>query len=86
MKIDELCRNCYLVETENYTYGISYRSVVVKYDRMTEKITLGRDWNYSKTTLKHMGILLKQFSYNLNKKGIEEKLNSGEFAYYETLH
>ena len=48
------------------------------------KVTLGRDWDYSRTTLKHLKSFLGISDWT--KKQIEEKIKCGEFRYDENLH
>lgn len=44
--------NCIRFSVDNASYLVSYRSVVAK--KKGGQITLGKDWDYSRTTLKHV--------------------------------
>ena len=59
-------------------YFQSYDSNIVK--REKDKITLGRNWKYSKTTSKYRSMYLEE-----STKETQAKLDSGEYAYDETL-
>lgn len=64
MKVRQLKRprgtvvvNQFIIDEERKTWFQSYDSVIIEIDREYQKITVGRDWNYSMTTTKY----LKQF-------------------------
>lgn len=59
-------------------YFQSYDSTIVKKEK--GKITLGRDWKRSKTTSKYRTMYLEETT-----KETQAKLDSGEYAYDETL-
>ena len=46
--------NQFVVESSRYIFFQSYRSLVAVYDKKERSITLGRAWDYSKTTLKYL--------------------------------
>ena len=50
--------NQFVIRTKKATYFQSYRSVVCKLDGIS--IVLSTDWEYSKTTMKHLYIFLRQ--------------------------
>jgi len=57
----------------------SYDSVIVKRDRKN-KITLGQNWDYSKTTGKYRNLYLGE-----TKAETEAKIKSGEYKIDKTL-
>ena len=59
-------------------YFQSYDSKIVK--RENGKITLGKDWKASVTTSKYRSMYLEE-----STKETQAKLDSGEYAYDETL-
>ena len=59
-------------------YFKSYNSTIVK--RENGKITLGKDWKASVTTSKYRSMYLEE-----STKETQAKLDSGEYAYDETL-
>lgn len=67
----------------------SYDSLVVKISN--GKITLGRDWDYSTTTSKHVYMFLEEYT-NINFYGITNKrkyvndlIKSGKIEYNENM-
>ena len=60
-------------------YLQSYDSIIVKRD-INNNITLGSDWDYSKTTGKYRNLYL-----NETKKETEAKIASGEYKIDNTL-
>lgn len=71
--------NQFIVRTENGTFFQSYRSIVAKVDNLGN-VTLGRDWDYSRTTLKYLMQFLRVFGYGeLNTAHVRKRLASGDF-------
>lgn len=71
--------NQFIVRTENGTFFQSYRSIVAKVDNLGV-VTLGRDWDYSRTTLKYLMQFLRVFGYgDLNTARVRKRLASGDF-------
>ena len=66
--------NHFIINDSGVEYLQSYNSLVVKKDE--NGVTLGKDWDYSRTTMKYVGQFL-----NENAKTIREKIKSGEFKY-----
>lgn len=69
----------------------SYNSTVVSINN-NGTITLGRDWNYSTTTSKHVYMFLEEYGdiyipYNEKnkRKYIQSLIDSGEIEYNEEL-
>ena len=64
-------------------YLQSYKSTVASkfyYNGRVSTVTLGRDWDYSRTTMKYVGQYL-----GLNTKEIRAKIKSGEFVYDRSM-
>lgn len=53
--------NQFVIRTKKATYFQSYRSVVCKLDGIN--IILSNNWDYSKTTAKHLYMFLRQNGY-----------------------
>ena len=68
-----------LKDNEGNEYLQSYNSIIVKRDK-NNNITLGSDWDYSKTTAKYRNLYL-----NETKKETEAKIASGEYKIDNTL-
>lgn len=62
--------NQIVVFINNVIHFVSYGTLIAKYDINTEKLTLSKDWKYSKTTRKHLYIFLRDYTrhpvYNIN--------------------
>ena len=69
--------NQFVIRTKNATYFQSYNSVVCKLDGIN--IVLSMNWNYSKTTAKHLYMFLRQYGYyNLSSaKEVRKALKEG---------
>lgn len=52
----------------------SYDSTVVIIDIRTKEITLGKDWDYSTTTSKHVYLFLEEYA-NIHFYGVTNKRN-----------
>ena len=94
MKVEQLINNKgngamnqFVITTNNAYYFQSYDSMIAKYDRKSGIITLGRDWDFSKTTMKHLNIFLDDYCHKsgMNKKRIEKAIADGEIVYDENL-
>ena len=59
----------------------SYGSVIVVLDYNNSIITFGRDWDYSRTTLKYLRYFLdEQIHLSLGKKDIEYYIGEGQLV------
>lgn len=64
MKVRQLeNKNQFLMEDEKQAIFQSYNSVIAIYDKENHNLTFGCDWDYSKTTLKHLYIYLRDVIY-----------------------
>lgn len=62
IKVNQLQnKNQFMIEDEEKRYFQSYESLVAIYDKNTRHLTLGRDWNYSNTTKKHLYIFINEY-------------------------
>lgn len=58
-------KNQFLMEGSEKAIFQSYNSIIAVYDKENDILTLGKDWDYSKTTTKHLYIFLDQmFRYS----------------------
>lgn len=53
--------NQFIIKTKKATYFQSYDSVVCRLDGIN--IILSMNWDYSKTTMKHLYMFLRQYGY-----------------------
>ena len=82
--------NQFIISGDSKVIFQSYDSTicVIDYNKEgAERITLGRHWDYSKTTSKYLYQFLREFEgmYNLNKKAIEIAINNKDIAYNANL-
>ena len=75
MSVSQYAPNHMEIEVGGNTYFTSYNSVVACKDK-EGVITIGKDWDYSKTTLKYLGAWLGK-----NKAGIQKAIDEGEYNY-----
>lgn len=79
--------NQFVVKLNGNVFYQSYDTVIAKKDK-EGKITLCADWNYSKTTKKHLYIWLRDntsFRYVENEKDVIDAINNGLIKVVETL-
>lgn len=64
-------------------YLQSYNSVVAKWDHEHNTLTLGRDWNYSMTTVTHIGQFISKLPMNWihSRKNIQKAITDGRILY-----
>jgi len=72
-------KNQFVISDNGNTYFQSYNSIIVKRD-INNKITLGNDWNYSKTTNKYRNMFLEETT-----KETEKKIADGIYKIDKTL-
>lgn len=70
MKVTQLeNKNQFVIVDNGRIYFQSYESMIAKINREDKKITLYQDYDYSKTTLKHLNLFLNQYaSYEIKKR------------------
>ena len=74
--------NQFVIVGEQGVYFQSYDSVIAQKNYSDGKIYLSPSWDFSKTTLKHLYIFLRdytRFSIN-NKKDVEYNIHNGNFV------
>lgn len=83
--------NQFIIEDGNRLVFQSYTSTIaiLEGDGDDQIITFGRDWDYSRTTMKYLNQFLNEFASNLdypcNKKVIEKAIKDGKIIYDERL-
>lgn len=55
-------KNQFIIIDGQKTYFQSYESTIACYDDETKKLTLGKDWNYSNTTRKHLYLFIDYYT------------------------
>ena len=76
MRVEQFhVKNQFIInDNEGNDYFQSYNSIIVKRD-INNNISLGKNWDYSKTTGKYRNLYL-----NETKKETEAKIKSGEYT------
>ena len=76
--------NQFIIEDGNKIVFQSYDSMIVTIDHIAETITLGKNWDYSKTTGKYRNKFLSQyFDIALGTKaGLEYWIEQGKIGNY----
>ncbi len=54
--------NQFVIKTKDATYFQSYNSIICKIQN--GKVSVSKDWDYSKTTTKHLYIFLRDYGYD----------------------
>ena len=90
MKIMKIKDNQYVYNDHDKIVFQSYDSIICILNNHTEgayKITLGRDWDYSKTTMKYLYIFLRKYAgmQNVNKKALEIAIRNKDIIFDENL-
>ena len=88
MRVFNICNNCFQINDGEWIYCQSYSSLVAMYSFKRSKLVLGRKWDYSKTTLKHLKLFLNRLTpdfENMTKKDILKLLDSGNIEYDDML-
>ncbi len=66
--------NNLIFKDSKYLYLISYNSVIAKYDKLSDKLTLFKNWDFSSTTTKYLYRFINFYYYDLttiqNKKAL----------------
>jgi hypothetical protein len=70
-------KNQFSIEHDGSRWFQSYDSLIARWDGAT--LTLGRDWDYSKTTLKHLYICLARAVHTTWLDGLEDSPNKKAF-------
>lgn len=73
-------KNQFYIELDNGNiYLQSYESIVAEWDDERERLYLGADWCYSRTTLKHLYLFIEELDvYDDNVRAVQEALRTSE--------
>lgn len=74
--------NQFVIEGEGKLVFQSYSSMIAEIDYNSNTITIGSDWDYSRTTGKHRNIFFSDYA-NLSgladKKGLQKAIDEGSY-------
>lgn len=69
MKVEQFeSKNQFILENDKQLIYQSYHSIIAVYDKQKDKLTLGRDWDYSTTTSKYLYKFIDTYFYYMNSK------------------
>ena len=96
MKVQVMKTNAYIIDNFEREEIIlqSYNSIVAVYDKECDILTLGRHWDYSVTTLKHVYQFIEEYLPNppyelinsrTKKRSIEKLIENGNIFYNAEL-
>jgi len=90
-------KNQFIIESENEIVFQSYDSIIAKIDKTktASDLTLGKNWDYSITTLKHLYLFFQDYYYitiyskiegsNNKKAEIQKMIDDGFIKYDKEL-
>lgn len=90
MEILENEKNMTIIKENNDIFLFSYNSKIAIYNENSKSLAIGKNWDYSQTTLKHFKHFINTYTaYNYETKQqfqklIEEKQNSDLKILYTT--
>lgn len=77
IKVEQLANNQFIIYTEDGRYLQSYDSIVAFISK-EGIITLGKNWEYSRTTMKYVGQFLGQDTKTTRKDILKNKIKIDE--------
>lgn len=86
--------NQYVMASGNTVLFQSYESLIAIYDKESCTLTLGKDWDYSVTTMKYLNQFLREYCYLVYRKlpdgksgadSIRKAIKSGLIIYDENM-
>lgn len=72
-------KNQFLIREGEKLILQSYNSIVAIWDNEKQTLVLGKDWDYSRTTTKHIYLFIYDFVRNSKIKEVNEKTNKRDF-------
>ena len=80
MKVKQLeNKNQFIMENNEKIIFQSYNSIIAVYNKKTLSFKLGKDWNYSRTTLKHLYIFIDRYVPVMQSASFYNSKNKKEF-------
>ncbi len=72
-------KNQFLIREGGKIILQSYNSIVAIWDNEKQTLVLGRDWDYSRTTTKHVYYFIYNFVRNLKIREVNKKTNKRDY-------
>lgn len=86
MKITSMAKNQLIIEDRETVTFQSYQSTIAIFNKENNSLIVGKDWNYSKTTIKYFNMFIEKFTnFESGKKNIEKQIKNNIIEYCENL-
>ena len=96
MKVEQFYnKNQFIIEDEEHQkiYFQSYESIIAIWDRNSETLTLGHDWDYSQTTRKHLYLFINDYCFvegfdidsKTKRQDVQKLIDGGAIKYDKNL-
>ena len=72
-------KNQFIIRVNDYIYFQSYNSLIASYNTITKELILFTDWDYSKTTLKHLYLFFDYYVSNKYLNDLWSKSNKKQY-------
>lgn len=72
-------KNQFVIEEEKRIIFQSYESIIAIYESRSQLLILGRDWDYSRTTAKHLYLFINDYICNKEIEEVNNRTNKREY-------
>lgn len=72
-------KNQFVIEERERIIFQSYESIVAIYESKSQSLILGRDWDYSRTTTKHLYLFINDYVCNKEIEEVKNRTNKREY-------
>ncbi len=72
-------KNQFVIEERERIIFQSYESIVAIYESRSQLLILGRDWDYSRTTTKHLYLFINDYVCNKEIEEVNNRTNKREY-------
>jgi hypothetical protein len=72
-------KNQFVIEEGERIIFQSYESIIAIYESRSQLLILGRDWDYSRTTTKHLYLFINDYVCNKEIEEVKNRTNKREY-------
>lgn len=72
-------KNQFVIEEGERIIFQSYESIIAIYESRSQLLILGRDWDYSRTTTKHLYLFINDYICNKEIEEVNNRTNKREY-------
>lgn len=72
-------KNQFVIEEGKRIIFQSYESIIAIYESRSQLLILGRDWDYSRTTTKHLYLFINDYICNKEIEEVNNRTNKREY-------